>query len=225
MGVGKVEVVMKVCTKCKQIKPKTAFWRDKTTNSGLMSQCIECRKSNRDHINKRYRKYRQANKDRINARQRKYRQLTLEKRRECELRYYHSHKKANLPKHTKYSRERRQNNPRVRLECNVRNALSFSLKGNKKGHWENLVGYTLKQLKRHLEKQFKPGMTWENYGKGKDKWHLDHKIPVSAFNFTNAEHIDFKRCWALNNLQPMWQTENLCKQDKLERPFQPALAF
>jgi hypothetical protein len=29
------------------------------------------------------------------------------------------------------------------------------------------------------------------------------------------EHRDFKRCWALKNLQPMWEKENLEKQEWL----------
>jgi hypothetical protein len=64
-------------------------------------------------------------------------------------------------------------------------------------------------------------MTWENYG----DWHIDHKIPVSAFNFSKASDIDFKRCWKLSNLQPLWAAQNVSKGNKLERPFQPSLAF
>ncbi|GAG90799.1 unnamed protein product, partial [marine sediment metagenome] len=60
-------------------------------------------------------------------------------------------------------------------------------------------------------------MTWKNQG----KWHLEHKVPVSAFNFSSSDHIDFKRCWALSNLQPMWAKENLSKSAKIDKPFQP----
>ena len=62
-------------------------------------------------------------------------------------------------------------------------------------------------------------MTWENYG----KWHLEHKIPISVHNFTRSGHEDFKRCWALKNLQPMWAIENFEKHDKLTKHFQPSL--
>lgn len=91
---------------------------------------------------------------------------------------------------------------------------------NKKGlHWETLVPYTISELIKHLEKQFKPGMSWDNYG----KWHIDHKVPKSKFNFSKPEHSDFQRCWALSNLQPMWARENLLKGAKLTKPFQPSL--
>jgi hypothetical protein len=111
------------------------------------------------------------------------------------------------------------------LNKSVSERMRGSLKKGVKAHrpWESLVGYTVEQLRVHLEKQFKRGMTWENHGiKG---WHIDHKIPVSAFNFERPEDIDFKRCWELSNLQPMWWRDNLVKNNKLEHPFQPSLCI
>ena len=100
-----------------------------------------------------------------------------------------------------------------------------SLSGRKRYRkWESLVGYTLEDLKSHLEAQFTIGMDWDSYGIF--GWHLDHIIPQSAFNFRNAEDLDFKRCWALNNLQPLWWYDNcVVKKDKLDKPFQPSLAI
>jgi hypothetical protein len=62
-------------------------------------------------------------------------------------------------------------------------------------------------------------MSWENYG----KWHIDHRIPIDAFNFTCPEDIDFTQCWALRNLRPLWAVDNIKKSNKLEKPFQPSL--
>lgn len=118
-----------------------------------------------------------------------------------------------------FYKRRQRENPMVHLSSNISTAIWASLKGNKGGHWETLVGYTLNQLKRHLEKQFQTGMTWDNYG----EWHIDHKIPQSVFNFSKPEHMDFKRCWALKNLQPMWSLDNLSKHNKLVGHFQPSL--
>ena len=104
----------------------------------------------------------------------------------------------------------------------MRTAIWFSLKGNKNGHhWENLVGYAFDELRKHLEKQFTEGMSWDNYGMG--GWVIDHKIPKAIFNFTKPEHQDFRRCWALKNLQPMWERDNLIKQAKIDKHFQPSL--
>ena len=92
-----------------------------------------------------------------------------------------------------------------------------------KRKWESLVGYTVAELKEHLEKQFESWMSWDNYGKY--GWHIDHKIPVSAFNFEKPEDIDFKKCWALKNLQPLAARENIKKGNKLNKPFQPSLTI
>jgi len=65
-------------------------------------------------------------------------------------------------------------------------------------------------------------MTWENHG---SVWHIDHIIPISAFNIISIGCIDFRRCWALKNLQPLFVKENISKHNKLAAPFQPALAL
>jgi hypothetical protein len=64
-------------------------------------------------------------------------------------------------------------------------------------------------------------MSWDNYG----KWHIDHKIPVTAFNFERVDDVDFKRCWSLKNLQPLWALDNIVKGNKVEAPFQPSLSI
>jgi hypothetical protein len=113
---------------------------------------------------------------------------------------------------------------RYTLKINMACSINQSLKGNKNGRsWEKIVGYTLDKLIKHLEKQFLPGMTWKNRGRG--GWHIDHIIPVSAFNFETVEDIDFRKCWALNNLRPLWEVENLRKADRVDKPFQSSLAI
>lgn len=110
--------------------------------------------------------------------------------------------------------------PRGNINARISASIWHSIKRKKGGRsWEGLLGYDLNRLMRHLEKRFLPGMTWENMG----EWHIDHKIPISAFNFQTAEDVDFKRCWALKNLQPLWKVDNLIKNAKLSRPFQPSL--
>lgn len=111
--------------------------------------------------------------------------------------------------------------PQGRLNGTMKTSIRVCLKGNKKwSKWEDLVGYTVERLKRHIEKQFSEEMTWDNYG---TYWEIDHKIPKAAFHYTTAEDIDFKKCWALNNLQPMLRSENRRKKDYMKKPFQPSL--
>lgn len=107
-----------------------------------------------------------------------------------------------------------------RLSRSISQGIRHSLLNGKQNcHWENMVGYKIADLKTHLEKQFFDGMSWDNYG----KWHIDHIVPISAFNFSEKEHIDFKRCWALKNLRPLWAIDNIKKQGKLQCHFQPSL--
>jgi len=73
------------------------------------------------------------------------------------------------------------------------------------------VGYSLDELKLHLESQFTEGMSWENYG----KWHIDHIIPLSSFDIQNYDDKSFKKCWSLENLQPLWAEDNLKKSNKV----------
>lgn len=115
--------------------------------------------------------------------------------------------------HWARSRAKRRSSTQVRLSESVSNQIWFSLKGTKASRrWEKLVGYTLVELMRHLERQFTRGMTWGNYGR--HGWHVDHVLPVSMFNFTRSADPDFRQCWALTNLRPLWAADNLSKGAK-----------
>jgi len=69
------------------------------------------------------------------------------------------------------------------------------------------LGYSREELMSHLEKHFKDGMTWQNLG----EWHIDHIRPIRSFDYDSIYHPEFKKCWALDNLQPLWAKENLRK--------------
>lgn len=70
-----------------------------------------------------------------------------------------------------------------------------------------ILGYSWKDLKEHLELHFKPGMSWENHGMGKDKWVIDHIRPISSFPVgTDPQIVN-----ALSNLRPLWDSENRAK--------------
>lgn len=114
--------------------------------------------------------------------------------------------------------------PNFKLHSNISRSIRKALRGSKKRRkWEALVGYTTEDLRRHIERQFLEGMSWDNYGI--NGWHIDHIIPRSAFNYGTPEDDDFKRCWRLSNLRPMWSTDNIRKGNKLASHFQPRLVF
>ncbi len=72
---------------------------------------------------------------------------------------------------------------------------------------ERLLGFTIADVRRHLERQFVRGMTWERFARG--EVHIDHIIPLSSFDLT--DETEFRRAWALTNLRPLFASENLAK--------------
>lgn len=107
-----------------------------------------------------------------------------------------------------------ESNPAYRLRVCLRASVGGRIKRAKATKSDKtmvLVGCTLQELQDHLESQFLPGMTWENYGlKG---WHVDHKIPCTAFDLTDPKQQE--ECFHWTNLQPLWAADNLAKTDRL----------
>ena len=171
-------------------------------------------------------KYYQENKERIKKIRAPYLLKTKEKRRNKQVEYYHKNiekmRKISLfhSKKSEYKRKRNERNkkinrenPKARINNAFHVAVYSSLKGIKRGRaWKKLVGYTLQDLIKHLEKQFTKGMSWKNYGK---YWHVDHTLPISYFKFDSYDDIEFKKCWCLSNLRPLEAKENIIKGNKI----------
>lgn len=109
--------------------------------------------------------------------------------------------------------EKRRMSPKWRIcdsmSTNVRNCLR---RGKEGFSWRDLVDYSVQDLIVHLERQFKTGMNWENYG----GWEIDHIVPLSSFEFDSYDHPEFKAAWTLTNLRPLWKKDNQSKGAKRE---------
>lgn len=235
---------VKICAKCGIEKSLTEFHKRKNGRYGVKNICKTCchiyrvviYKTNPEKAKAEVRAWREANpekkkaltkawynanREKVNAKSKLWRKNNRERAKELTETWNKANPVKKRAYYKKYYIDKRNDyNFKVNraVKCSIYRALRNDKNGN---HWESLVGYTLDDLKNHLEKQFVGGMTWENYGK--TGWTIDHKIPVSVFNFTNSEHRDFKRCWSLKNLQPMWGIENYSKGAKLTKHFQPSL--
>jgi hypothetical protein len=98
--------------------------------------------------------------------------------------------------------------PKRRVDDRMKTAIKLALKGKKAGRsWESLVGYSLNDLIIHIERQFVPGMSWDNIG----LWEIDHIRPRVMFQYADADDPAFKECWALTNLRPLWAKDNRSK--------------
>jgi len=229
----------KKCAKCGIEKTLNEFQKSKITKIGVRAQCKACisdqnkayrmlhreklnankriwDKANKDHVSAYSATYRQLHKDKYRSYNKKYNKVNEEKLRKAAREYYTTHKKEFNTR----AMRRRKIDPKFKLNRSMSTAIRQSLRNGKGNRpWLGLVSYTLEQLRTHLEKQFTEGMTWKNYG----SWHVDHKIPLSVFNFTKPEHTDFQKAWRLKNLQPLWAKDNMKKHAKLTKHFQPSL--
>lgn len=126
-----------------------------------------------------------------------------------------------------YQREylaKKRATPRGNLDARMSSAISSSLHGRKNWRrWEDLVGYTLDDLQRHLEANFTSGMNWARFAGG--QIHVDHVIPKAKFHYDKPEDIGFRQCWALVNLRPLWKSKNIRKSAKILAPSQIALGI
>lgn len=225
-----------------KLKKKDLTERERDKYSGALKFLKKCLKLNKNKgRNKKARKYYREHKDQYkesNIRwQEKDREKYLEGRRKQNKErnkrnkgyikkknkeYYRDHKEEHLECCRKYEENRRKTDLKFNLNERMRRRIRDSLKENTNGRrWESLTGYTLTDLIKRLKETMPKGYTWQGYLSG--KLHIDHRIPISAFNFTKPEHTDFKRCWALSNLRLLPAKENIIKSNKLSRPFQPAL--
>ena len=221
----------KMCSRCKKLKSKADFYKDKSRKDRLTYNCKACcsehnkkhRQENPEQTREAERKWRLANPEKVREKSRKHLLANPEKYRAASLRWAMDNREKRRKSIRKADRKRRQN-PKIRLSEAVSAGIAYSLSngsGKNGSHWEELVGYTVQELMQHLEQRFQPGMSWANYG----GWHIDHKIPISVFNFTKPEDIAFGRCWGLPNLQPLWAKENMSKHNKIDKHFQPCLAM
>lgn len=106
------------------------------------------------------------------------------------------------------NKDKRATDPSFAIRERMSAQIGQALRGRKAGRsWEAIVGYTLGDLMQHLERQFLPGMTWEN----RAKWHIDHIVPLVGFTFDGPDDPEIARAWSLSNLRPLWAGENIRK--------------
>mgnify|MGYP001576180304 CR=1 FL=1 len=180
----------KLCNKCQNTYSLDYFALNKKYNL-YITICKNCERIKNQN-------YRKNNREKVRANERRYNKFI---------------------KHIPHFKERRKNEKRRYYLNNILNCrISASIKNaikNKKNfrHWEILVNYTLNKLKTHIESKFTEGMNWDEFNKGNIQ--IDHILPRNLFIFNTETDKQFKFCWSLNNLQPLWAKDNISKSDKL----------
>lgn len=69
-------------------------------------------------------------------------------------------------------------------------------------------GFSISELMEHVESQFEPWMTWENWG----AWHIDHIIPRCRYGKPYLRDEVF----GLGNLRPISRSENIHKGSRYD---------
>ena len=221
----------KICSKCKKEKDVCEFGLQSSNKDNLKSSCKECRKiegkiyrklnseKRKETIKNWYNKNPNYNKEyyssnfvEINKKNKEWYYLNIEKHKENSKKW----DELNKEKIKEYRNNRikiiRKTDPIQNLKFNVRTRVYNILKTKnitKQNKTFDIIGCSPEFLKEHIEKQFKDGMTCDNYGK--NSWHVDHIIPLSSGK--NEKEI-YKLCH-YTNLQPLWAEDNLKKSNKI----------
>lgn len=211
---------MKKCTKCKIEKTEEEFGKNNRALDKLSSWCKKCnkeymqqyQKDNKAQITITKKKYNKTHRQEKNKSNKIWRENNSEKDKEFSKNW----KSKNKEKINFDSKNRRQNDPVFKLKMNLRCRLKKAIKsqsGAQAYRTLELLGCTGQEAHKYLESLFTEGMSWENYGFGNDKWHIDHILPCDSFDLTNPE--EQKKCFHYTNLQPLWQQDNLKKGNKI----------
>lgn len=194
----------------------------KNNREKLLSKQKEYRVLKKDLISEKNKSYYLKNKATINKKQKEWYKNNKDSRNKSIINY----RLKNKEKLKKYQKKWFQENKviicekiklkykaddNLRVSRNLRARLYHLLKkqkATKKNKTLKYLGCSFIYFKSHIEKSFKDGMNWENYG----KWHIDHIRPISKFDLTKEKNI-FK---AMNykNLQPLWARDNIIKSNK-----------
>jgi len=181
---------LKQCCSCREILDRSNFQSMSSAKDGLQKVCRGCR-------SKQAKQYIKRNSEKINARRQRWRRENPDKEIAQQRRSY------------RYNVLRDE--PGFRLKYRISNRLRYSLRNGKESKSTlEILGYTINDLREHLEKQFLKGMGWHNM----DQWDIDHIVPLSSFRLKGPDDPDVRVAWGLPNLRPLWRPQNQTKSDK-----------
>lgn len=190
----------------KKIKESSKKYYIRYKNTVIKNWCEKNKEKHKEMQKNWYEK----NKEKLKESRKKYRDENKNKIKQ----YLKEYAKKNKKKINERKRKREKTNNMVRLRKVLRHRIYDSIKNNysiKAYKTQELLGCTVEEAKEHIEKQFKEGMSWENYGH--KTWHIDHIIPCASFDLSDPEQQ--KKCFHYTNLQPLWAKDNMSKGAKI----------
>lgn len=122
-----------------------------------------------------------------------------------------SQTEVDFERRRKRDRDKRKDD-RFRLSQNFSRRVRYTI--NKNGNrWFDVVGYSIDDLLKRLSETLPDGFSMEDYG---SKLHIDHIIPITAYEFSSYEDESFKKCWNLRNLRLLEASKNISKNNDLD---------
>lgn len=202
------------CKDCTKIKNKAEYERQKEHRKqrsmeyyNKNKEKILTRRSNSEEVKVYNREYKRRYKIELS----KYNSNYIKDNRESITLQRKEYRSENKDKINSYNKIKTATDPLFKLSKIMRKRIrDFLLNGNSynKRSTAEYLGCSMEELKSHIEKQFKEGMTWENHGK---VWHIDHVIPL-AHAKTEDQLYDLAK-WS--NIQPLFIEDNLIKNKLL----------
>ena len=179
-------------------QPRSEFHKHKGRTDGLQHRCKTCQK----------------------ARMKKKRKDPEYRRRQAEQQAEYNQTEAAIKK------RRIRDNARgttdwqklqIKLACRLH---AFVIRRQDSPGNQELFGCTRAEIRAHIESQFEPWMTWDNYA---ELWQFDHIVPYKAFP-TVEELYDYHKvvCW-FKNVRPLHKTQNIQDGGKYEQKDKQAL--
>ena len=204
-----------------KVKESSKNWQKNNPNK-VKESSKKWKKNNPDKVNENKRNYYKNNPEKIkesnqiwvtnNADKVKNKTLNWVKNNPDKVKEIKTNWRKNNPDKIKENRRNQRAKPEVKICNSVRRRMWDYLNIRnitKKNKTFEIVGCSPQFLKEHLEKQFKEGMSWDNYGFY--GWHIDHIIPLSS---EKTEEEIYKLCY-YSNLQPLWAQDNWEKSNKI----------
>lgn len=176
----------KFCSGCSLTLPVDRFYR--RSNGGFVARCKDCTAAEgRSRSAENKRRYQAKSRARLGHRQNAVAYIT----------------------------KRRREEPLFRLAERLRASIRQALKrngGSKNSRTVELIGCSIAEFRSYIERQWRPGMSWDSYGPRRDCWQLDHIRPVASFDLTDQAQV--RACFHFSNYQPLWAPENASKGDR-----------
>lgn len=202
---------LKECTKCKKTQPLSEFRLSTQNKDGHMYVCKTCTRIDETTGEKgerrREQRRKQAKSPRGVARTIRYRETSPVYKAYREK--YNKSEKVKQ-KGREYDKTLTR---RLRAKASLKIYSALKAQSQKKQlEFNEYLGCTIEFFKEYISSMFVEGMTWDNWGRGKGKWHLDHIIPCANFDLSDIEQQ--KICFHYSNQQPLWEHDNLSKSSK-----------